>query len=340
MRLVGVLLAALAAASCTRTSNDEVRRLVDERLVEVGIVPQLDASAPKSANSSLSSAVDADPVAASLAFLGHLDALMKDYRPSLPPVEDEGDILRCVTTEAAQSNAELTKAKATLNAHTAAAKKERARREDDFYKTIYPVAFRIDLDWRTRKTAPVPATWRCFNTSFNGYWDIRVGTWAPATGQFQTKEGCDNHYGFEWRQFTPARPAVYLYSNSETPPTRPPELMRRLETAKLAVPQRFSCRVADVTLLGERRLVKCHGTSTAALRLSGAPGSTLNVGDEVSVPLADTHRDPDGVLIRIPQPGSEAVWTVDADVATLRVDRAAKCPRVEEITSALGKGAP
>jgi hypothetical protein len=60
----------------------------------------------------------------------------------------------------------------------------------------------------------------------------------------------------------------------------------------------------------------------------------INVGDEVSVPLAETHRDPDGVLFRVTERGGSP-WTVDADGTALKVDAPAKCPSKDEILASV-----
>jgi len=66
----------------------------------------------------------------------------------------------------------------------------------------------------------------------------------------------------------------------------------------------------------------------------------VNIGDVVSVPLGETKRDPDGLLLlwNPTAPKGSAVWTVDADGASLKVEEAAKCPSIDDIVSAMDAG--
>jgi hypothetical protein len=61
----------------------------------------------------------------------------------------------------------------------------------------------------------------------------------------------------------------------------------------------------------------------------------VNVGDLVSVPLANTKRDPDGVLLKNVA-GNNKGWVIDADAGSLTVDAAATCPSMADILAALG----
>lgn len=139
---------------------------------------------------------------------------------------------------------------------------------------------------------------------------------------------------FEWRARVPARPSVFLYSNSEKPPTDVPELMRRLSAAGLKLPARFSCRVEDVATVGARRSIACRGAVASEIRVSG-PLGRINIGDVVSAPLVDVKRDPDGVLFK-DVASKTPLWTVDADGSTVTVDVAASCPTADEILVAGG----
>jgi hypothetical protein len=66
----------------------------------------------------------------------------------------------------------------------------------------------------------------------------------------------------------------------------------------------------------------------------------VNIGDVVSVPLGDTKRDPDGLLLlwNPTAPKGSPVWTVDADGASLKVEEPAKCPTVDEILAGMDAG--
>ena len=134
-----------------------------------------------------------------------------------------------------------------------------------------------------------------------------------------------------WKVRSPGHPSsLFFYSNSETPPTQPPELMRRMDATGIKVPSRFACRVDDVVPEGGRNDVKCAARS---IRVTGTMPS-VNVGDVVSVPLANTRRDPDGVLFKNVSSKSSG-WVVDADGPTLTVDTAATCPTLDEVAAAV-----
>jgi hypothetical protein len=199
----------------------------------------------------------------------------------------------------------------------------------------YALDFHIDSDWATRKTASSPAVFGCWNSDRR---DTRYG-WAPLQ---RTKEECDsfsyiNAGVYIWKVKVPAREAVYLYSNSDKPPTEPPELMRRMNAAKLKAPARFSCRAEAVAKTTGGHVITCLGSTASVIRAS-SPLPHVNIGDVVSAPLADAKRDPDGVLSK--DFGSKApVWTIDADGATVSVDVAITRPAADA-TPAASASAP
>jgi hypothetical protein len=97
----------------TQASKEEVDKLIDQRLAERGLAPLPSGSSsavPAPSASSSPSSPGNDPVNTSAAFLARLDELMRDYRPALPVVEDKSDQFRCVTTDTANSNADVKKA--------------------------------------------------------------------------------------------------------------------------------------------------------------------------------------------------------------------------------------
>ena len=335
--------------------------------------PGLKAKLADKEKANVTAASKTDPVEDSLGFLAQLDDLMQDYKPDLPTFEDKSDVLRCVTTETVKSNPDIAKAAKSMKSQSDAAKAERRRRQREFYETIYPLAFHYDLDWATRKGKAVAAQYGCLNTT--------SGLWTNFTDADYCKNnlywGMPTYQTFEWKIRTPGRNEYFLYSNSETPPTQPPELMRRIEQAKIAVPARFSCRVEDVVGDPGSRTVVCktpekgaaegqppvaaappsrhHGRkqdrerqpeteratssgATVAIRLRGGEGTqALNVGDVISVPLAGTKRDPDGVLFKNVT-GRSGGWTVDAEGSMVAIDAAASCPTVEQIVTAASSG--
>lgn len=354
------LLVAVPITGCGRaTTQDEVSRMVDQRLAERGLAPAASASATPAA----SSAAPTDAAAGSLAFLDQLETLMSGYKPEPPATHDTGDALRCVTTEAFEVDAKLREARSKLARRLDEAAKARADQERAFWTSVYPVAFRIDYDWQTRKTAEVPPVSGCFNTvvpNQGGYGPGGNGFfpgWAP---RLKTQEECEGYGGgdFHWRVKVPGRPSVFLYSGTNDPPTAPPELMRRMTAAGTVTPRRFSCRVADAVPAPGRTTIKCEPREGGPqLRMAGE-SKRVNVGDLVSVPLADVKRDPDGVLLRVPVtqrastprstrssedaggPKGRFVWMIDADWSSATVEQPVSCPSIDEVLSSIGGSKP
>jgi len=355
-----VLLVVSGLACKANPSPDELNRLIDQRLADRGLATMPAASAstsPSSSSPSASSSAasaphppskEGDAVAASLAFLAKLDELMKDYKPDVPVVEDQvvedkSDLLRCVTTDARRSPdfqkaaSKLKKMADAAKKQADAAKEQRRRKEAEFYGSRYQLAFRYDLDWATRKGKAVPAQYACFNVNYSAWTDSFVRDVGV------TREMCaaNNHTPalmfsyLEWRVRTPGRSEFFVYSDSETAPTQPPEMMRRMDAAAVKLPARFSCRVEDVVPDGGVKVVRCASSRTpASLRVAGDV-KVVNAGDLVSVPLAGTKRDPDGVLLKT-NPVKNGGWVVDADGPSLTVDAAATCPSMDEVLAALG----
>lgn len=325
-----------------------VDRLIDERLAERGLAPLPVTAGSESASASPapSARPDAgsksDPVGESSAFLARLDDLMHDYKPELPVVEDKSDVLRCVTSDVAKNDPNIKKVVAALKMHIVAAKQEKARREGDFYGAMYPLAFHYDLDWRTRKLTdrlPEYGCWVDAAPIYSGASAVLPGHWSTnLLDQSQCQPYADawgEKHMVTWKVANPGHAGAFVYSNSDTPPNEPPELMRRAGLAGVKPLARFSCRVEDVLPDQEHRIIKCRSTGPATtIRVSGDL-SAANVGDVVSVPLAGTKRDPDGVLFKNVT-GKTGGWVVDADAATLTVDSAATCPSTEEIQAAIG----
>jgi hypothetical protein len=310
-------------------AKDDIAKIVDERLAQRGVAPLRDAGVSGAPARNTAPALSGrDPVSASTEFLSKLEALMADYKPDLPVVEDKTDVLRCVTSDGAKTNADVGKAVAALKGQTESARKERRRREREFYDTAYPLAFHLDYDWPARKGKPVPPQYGCLNES--------TGRWTSITDpDFCKNNPYSSSYSFNWRVRIPGRPALFLYSNAEVPPTQPPELMRRMDAAGITPPARLSCRVSDVVGQQDHKVIECRAAGVAAvIRVTGSLGP-VSVGDVVSVPLASVKRDPEGVLFK--NVGAKSgPWTVDADADVLTVDTAATCPSVEEILAAIG----
>lgn len=347
-------LLAMHGVACGRPSQDDVSRMVDQRLTERGLAPATSASG--SSSSMTPAGPPTDPAAASLAFLDQLEDLMRNYKPELLATHDAADPLRCVTTEAFDVDPQLRATRSKLTRRLDETAKNRSDQERLFWASVYPVAFRIDYDWKTRKTSEILAEYGCFNQpgpQWGGQGNGFYPGWAP---RLKTKEACEGYGGgdFHWRIKGPGKPSVFLYSGTADPPANPPELMRRMTAAGLATPQRFSCRVADAAPASGRTIIKCEPRAGGSqLRMAGE-SKRVNVGDLISVPLADVRREPDGVLLRVPTQRSSTtrssyssddsaasrgrfVWMVDADWSTATVDASASCPSTDEVLSAIGE---
>jgi hypothetical protein len=348
------LLISASLAGCGRRgpSKAEVDRMVDERLAERG-VPLAAASASASAEPSPPPADPNPQVAESMAFLHRLDELMKGYEPELPQVVDNTDALRCVTTYAGQTDPRLKDLAAKTAADKKASLAAREQAEREFRDKVRPLNFRIDYDWKTRGivSPPVYGCWVTGNWSGNAEWrDVgSEGSCVRMASYYAVST--------EWKVKVPGGSLIYTYTRSTDPPSAPPELMRRIASANVTLPDRFACRVADAVSVGDRVVVRCgeaalHRTSTPPASASETESRyapiirltrsipLVNIGDVVSVPFANTKRDPDGLLLlwNPTAPKGRPVWTVDADGASLKVEEAAKCPTVDEIVSATDAG--
>jgi hypothetical protein len=326
--LVGSLLLELSCKG--DPSPAEMNKLIDQRLAERGLAPLPIASSSATPDASTAHATTKpDAVADSTAFLARLDELMRDFKPDLPVLEDKSDLLRCMTSSAIQTNPDARKIAAALKGQKDAARRERVRKEREFYNAIYPLAFHYDLDWATRKTDASPPTFACWSDTGQN-WATEAGT-----GKAASQEECRAWSGglagtYTWKERSPGHPPLFRYSNSETPPTQAPELMRRLDAGAVKLPVRFACRVEDVVPDGGRNDVRC---TAGSIRVSGTLPS-VNVGDVVSVPLANTKRDPEGVLFKNVA-SKDGGWVVDADGSTLTVDAPATCPALDQIVATL-----
>jgi len=336
------VLTPVLAVSCKSStpSKEEMDRLIDQRLAERGLAPLPSGSASGSSAASASTPPtmkSADAAEAALEFLAKLDALMKDYVAPLPASEDKTDMLRCVTSDATSNDPDLQKVATAIKQRAAAATRERKRKEAEFYKTVYPLAFHYDLDWRTRKGTAVPDVYGCWEDEIQKSF-LDSDSWDQATCKRtgKTRDVAGHWLNYVWKVKTPGRGAWFTYTNSDTAPTNSPELMRRIEVASIKVPERFSCRVDDVIAEKEQKLLRCRSNRVAAsIRVTGSL-KAVNVGDLVSVPLAGTKRDPDGVLFKTVA-DKNPTWIIDADGAAFTIDAAATCPSVADIVTAVSK---
>jgi hypothetical protein len=205
------------------------------------------------------------------------------------------------------------------------------REREKKLREAYALNFRVDYDWLTKKRN-IPAVMGCTDGTFvNGQcYDDSVG---PPIVR------------------VPADLGKYVYSQSTTPPVGPTELMARVEKAGVPILARFFCRVENVTTetmtalapskvadeytltRQEFVVIDCESLRglDSIIRISGAP-TKIAAGDVVSAPVAGVKR-PEGVLLKT-MGERELRWTIDADAASVVVDRPAQCPTTTEILAA------
>lgn len=295
--LLGFLSMPILGAACSRgLSKDEVAALVDARVAS-GI-----ASAMALASASASAAAPkVSPEQATMALVVKLEEIMRSYQPELRDADGSADAFRCITSEATAKEETLAKLRPIIR---------RRLTSDGVAKKAHitdPKAFRIDFDWRTRMNKPIPAEFGCFNATYGRWTNI-------ASPDFCAHNPYSYDVDFVWKVQVPAKEPTYTYTGTTTAPTKPPELMRRMESGGIALPQRAFCRVADVSTKGGARVVAC-GKADVPLRFRITGGPVINAGDLVSVPVAGARRDPDGVVFK-----DEDGWTIDADGGALSLD--------------------
>jgi hypothetical protein len=290
-------------------------------------------------------------------FLARLEALMEGYQPVLPAIEDQTDLLKCVTDYQFTANAKLKASRKTLADKKAKSEKAREKASKDFQDKRH-LQYRIDVDWEKRVADKV----------VYGCWDKEDYYWERGT----RRRDCTEYYQ-SWRlrsasdsfgntEYT--EEGQGLYSQTETP--EPPELMKRMEADELETPERFHCRVNEVKadaiygcwdsdyhewdadygawnchkIDGHWKVRKHKGTEllcdTSGTALSiKLPGEwedavAVNRGDVVSAPLKDASIDPSGVL----RMSKEMSWILAATAESLQLETTAECLSVEEILAA------
>ena len=173
---------------------------------------------------------------------------MEDYAPI-----DKESLLRCVTSDALKSTPELKKASESVQ-------QERKRKAEEFYSTVYPLAFH----YRPRLADPKGRGCCSDKREMLGFVQKQV-----EDDRFNSFANCA--YRTQRRvPATPGHPAWFRYTGSDTAPTQPPELMHRMEAASIKPLPRFSCLVDDVVSEKEHKTVKCVSSmTTASLRVTG-----------------------------------------------------------------------
>ena len=306
------------APAAPALTQADVDRLIQQRLEETKLVKsQKEVDESKAAEAALPAHVR------SLEFLAKLDELMADYTPTLPAETDDTDLLRCTTKVEQESTPELSAAAGKLQSKRKSGDKARAEAAAAFAKNKW-VQYRIDYAWADRRQQG--PDYACWNLIRGYFCMLEVSK-------------CNNSR-VEVRPLIPAPSKTYLYTGLLVETANGngmPELMKRIEKAALAIPDRFSCSVAQVTKdtnWSDVNTVACAGDNPAGVTLRVARAlATLHVGDLVSAPLKNMGGEPEGVLHKTSTRDGH-VWTVDVDGRYMTVDNAAKCPSVDEIIEA------
>lgn len=311
----------LAALVACGPSDADIDRLVAARLVAEGLIkPPVELASPGAAELS---APTLDPVAESLLFLATLDELMKDYEPVMADDVDNADVMRCLTTDARKNDPALSKASKSLEKAKDEADRMKRKAVQIFAESV-PLQSRIDYGWSSRHSASRTVFGCWMGGRFHGVWDTDCHSAECCTDVYWPPE-------IVWKvRGTEAR-AEFLYSGTTAPAS--PELMKRIDGAHITIPNRFSCMVEDVWPKDDHRTIDCVGGPQ--VRVFGESTARPNVGDVVSVPLANVNRDPNGVLWK-----SDGTWVVDADATTLTRDALATCPTTDEILASAGFAPP
>lgn len=305
----------------------------------------------------------------SMDFLAELDALMAGYQPTLPDEVDNTDVLRCTTDYELDVDKELKLGARALVKQAQASAKAREKRLRDFEKSKW-VQYRIDYGWESRNGVnPIKD---CFFSILEPCWRGCAGPktcdgWreCPYDGMQGCYQQYDNGNGSYADQYVPkvryyaeegapsyryGEEGTNRYSRTTTPDK--PELMKRIEAADLAIPNRFTCKVENARLEKDHVMVQCKGNQPALthLRLSGEPPRMIRRGDLVSVPIGTESVDP--ISMKAVQGASDSVegtvtkdevridrrdhrvWLIHADGAALSFDELGECPAREDILEA------
>lgn len=311
-RAAVALLACVVLGGCG-LSETEIDRMINDRLIAEALIEP--PPPPAGVEPGPEPAVAPDPLSESQAFLDTIAALMQGYEPGLPEIDDPSEVLRCLTTEAIEADSMLSKAVTGLKRTQQHAEDARTKAAETALNRL-PLEYRLDLGWQDR-VEMTEAKYGCLQ------WQVEVSI----SGYGRNKRTCAKRGLISASK--PVSPEAPLYPNG------PPELMKRLESAAISVPDRFHCRVASVEPEAAYRAVGC--ADAVQLHLFGEGSSSpsgVNKGDVVSVPLAGVRHDPHGVLWR--SFGDQGGWVVDVDAKTLVVEDRAVCPTTSEVLLAAG----
>jgi hypothetical protein len=277
----------------------------------------------------------------SMNFLAQLDGLMDGYSPILSEEVDSTDLLRCTTDFELSEDAELRQGANKLFQEKKAAEKEREIQQAAFEREKWR-QYRIDLQWNERMY--VKDIYACLSCDYMGgrEWLVVASSygeyinrstclsWGRDNGPGGCNGGDDQYY---WKLYRSEVTDDFLYSMTESP--RVPELMARIESTKVPIPNEFHCLVENAEKAKDSVYIDCKGENPEGTYIV-AKGEMRMVhrGDLISVPLAEVKREPSGVLYKKRRKvggSSTMVWAVSADAARVALVTPATCPTKEEI---------
>ena len=350
---VGVVAALVASVGC-QSLDARVRKIVDEEFSRHQTSRQ-DTGPARSATNTDHSPADTSvtrrgaaesqesEALASMRFLDHLDELLSRLKPDLPPQLDDS-VLRCLTQQQTDSDRNLRGAKEGMMQQKREREKYRANVNTTYYRAFLPIHARIDYAWRNSTYVNACV---CFDGTATTPEDD------PKKGRpyFVFDGECDYSncrsgavskvykkpifaYAFDYFPKGPSGPTYSWLSDMTTP--RPPLLMRLIDEINLEVPARLYCEVHEVAAKRDVVTITCRHTPGQALSIvaHGDPAGTLslNAGDLISIPLANTVRGTDGVLRK-----DRTTWLAEADISAIAVRSAATCPTRDAIIASVPK---
>ena len=295
---------------------------------------------------------------ASLDIIKEISVLMANYKPELPEQVDNTSLMRCVTAEQRGDNTDLQRLWKSLEKERKASAKERKQTQREFFRSVYPINFRIDYDYKSR--IPVKkreVTYGCYER----------GSWGgPQSSRSACINWCDDNSCWKLRSaggFRETRDIIFFSkadrqtirtrvkqaNNADPKPEsaesitlgltpEPPEMMKRMKAAGVQAPERFYCVVKAAFTKGKKgtHWITCESPweGEPKLRLS-APRTDVQRGDLVSVPLAGVKR-PEGVLLKVHKRRKTYLWTVDVAASTLKIEeKTTACPDPKKVAAAV-----
>ncbi len=342
-----------SAEEIAQTIDERVEaRLVEERLIKSEDERQAEA-AVEAAKPEWERSMD---------FLADLDELMAGYSPTLPDEVDNTDVLRCTTDYELGVDNELKTGARSLVKQAEASARARDKQRKDFEKNKW-VQYRVDYSWESRNgTSPVagcrfeayqPYCWRgCVGpNTCDGSHECHYKGMKGCREQYDNGKGnFADQYVVKTRYYAEADAPSYRYSEngmnrySRTTTPERPELMKRIDSEQLAIPERFHCKVVNARKEKDQMMIQCKGDDPVLthLQITGDLTQMVHRGDQVSVPIGTgkASQAVDGTItkdeIRIGRVDYR-VWLIHANGDALVFDELGECPTREAILEAASK---